>query len=154
MDYYVFFHITPRGIVESIGMTATQEAMGYTSIKGAPIPPAPKAAMEAVALGDYVLTFGVTQVLMLDRQYLVFPDSEAGTLAVTTQPEDLDQPLDTDTPVTALIVSMIPPCGEQDVETGGVWRGFTSLTRYSSRQIPRNLTPSRFPMPEIRVCRA
>lgn len=151
LDHYVFFHITPRGVVESIGMTATLEAMGYTSLKD-PIPPAPKASMDAISLGDYMLTFGVTEVYLLESRYLVFPDSEVGALAVTVQPDDRDQPVEPETPIIALIVSMIPRCGMQDVEVGGAWRGFVSLTHYANQKVLPNLSPSRFPMPEIRVC--
>lgn len=152
-EYYVFYHVTPRGVVESIGMTATLETLGYT-LKVGPYPPATKASMEAVRLGDYVLTFGVTEVLLLERRYLLFPDSEVGTLAVTIQPDDLNEPIKPDTPITALIVSMIPPCGMQDLEVGGAWRGFISLTHYANQHELPNFTPSRFPMPDIRVCRA
>lgn len=148
LGYYVVFHVTPRGVVESIGMTATLEDMIEGHNQGIPA----ELRMELVTLGDYMLKFGVTGILFLDKVYLVFPNSDTGTLAVTVRPDDLIQSVDTDAPITALIISVKPRCGQGEFGAGDAWRGFRPLAHYAERRVWLRLSPSRFPMPDVRVC--
>lgn len=148
LNEYVFVHATSSGVVDSIGMTVMMDDMDRGRAAGI----GTSAFNETATLDEFMLKFGVDNIVFQGNAFVAFPDARVGVLAVTSQPDHFMQHVRLDAPITSLTVTVIPMCSRPEFGADDAWHTLVTLKHSATRRASLRITAYHYSIPTLGVC--
>lgn len=144
-DTFILFSETNDGLIESISLTASRGDNGAAAPAGS--------LMESIMLGDYMLVYDVTKVVLPGSEYVVFLAPADGTFTSIARQRDFGQRIVPTMPLAHIIISAPVPCYPHPLTiAGGSWTGFLTIAHYFAQSTISPTLSSRLSMPPTRPC--